>query len=262
MRRSASWLLREADIVVGTQGSIQRVLRMLGLDQHFARQCGAPAATADLHQLREQAFRRAEIGGEQRGVGTDRADQGQVRKIVALGQHLGADQDVGLAGMDGRQQRLPFLRRTGGIAVDAQHTCLREALAQHGFEALGATAEGQQIDIAAVRAGARNAGFETAVVAAQALVGQMQHQVGRAAAAARNPAAGRAGQHRRIAAPVEEDQALLAALEAHGERGEQFRREALLQLLAPRVDHLHAPACLRHGALGQLKQPIAARCMA
>jgi hypothetical protein len=154
---------------------------MLGLDQHFAGQRGAPAAAADLHQLREQPLRGAEIGGEQRGIGTDRTDQGQVRKIVALGQHLGADQDVGLAGMDGRQQRLPFLRRTGRIAVDAQHTCLRKTLAQHGFEALGAAAEGQQIDIAAVRAGARNAGFEAAVVAAQALVGQVQHQVGRAA---------------------------------------------------------------------------------
>jgi hypothetical protein len=52
------------------------------------------------------------------------------------------------------------------------------------------------------------------VVAAQALVGQMQHEVGGAAPAARDPAAGRAGQHRRVAAPVEEDQALLAALEA------------------------------------------------
>jgi hypothetical protein len=42
------------------------------------------------------------------------------------------------------------------------------------------------------------------------------------------------------------------------ERGEQFGAEAFLQLLAPRVDHAHAPACLGHGALGQLQQAVAA----
>ena len=80
----------------------------------------------------------------------------------------------------------------------------------HGLQPLGATAEGGKVDIAAIWTGARDAGFEPAVVAAQAPVHQVDHQIGGTAVAARDPATGAAGQHRRVAAPVEKDQALLA----------------------------------------------------
>ena len=104
--------------------------RVFGLDQHLAGQVVATAAAAHLHELREQALRRAEVGGEQRSVGADHADKGQAREVVALGQHLCADQKVGLAGVDGGEQRLPLLRRAGGVAVDTQDACLGEALTQ------------------------------------------------------------------------------------------------------------------------------------
>jgi hypothetical protein len=64
----------EAQIVMVYQRLVQRVVGILGLDQHFAGQGGAPATAADLHQLREETFRGAEIGSEQRGVGADRTD--------------------------------------------------------------------------------------------------------------------------------------------------------------------------------------------
>ena len=92
MRRSSSWRI----VVVG-QRPIEGVVRILGLDQHFAGQVGPPAAPADLHQLGEEALGSAEIGGEQSGIGADGADQCQPRKIVPLGQHLGTDQDTGQA---------------------------------------------------------------------------------------------------------------------------------------------------------------------
>ncbi len=176
---------------------------------------------------------------------------------MALGQHLRADQDVGFAGVDRRQQCLPLLRRARRIAVDAQHAGLRKAFGEHGFQALCAAPEGQQIDVAAVGTGARNECFEAAVVAAQALVGQMQHEVGGAALAARDPAAGRTGQHRGITAPVEEHQALLAAFQSLLQSGEQGRGESFLKFLAPRVDDAHHGHGFGHGTLGQFQHAVA-----
>jgi hypothetical protein len=251
--------LREARVVVVDQRPVQRMVGIFGLDQHFAGQVGTAAAAADLHQLREEPLRGAEVGGEQRRIGADRADQRQQREIMALGQHLGTDQDVGLTRVDGGEQGLPFLRRARRIAVDAQDAGRGEAFDQHGFEALRAAPEGQQVDVAAIGAGARDGGLEAAVVAAQALVGQVQYQVGGAAPATRDPAAGRAGQYRRIAAPVEEDQALFAAVEAALQAGQQRGGKAFLQFLAPRVDDAHHGHGVGHGALGQFQHLVTPR---
>ena len=70
--------------------------------------------------------------------------------------------------------------------------------------------------------------LEAAVMAAQTAVGLMQHQVGGTALTARYPAAGRTGEHRRVAAAIEEDQALFAALQTLADALElegQGRRE-------------------------------------
>jgi hypothetical protein len=213
MRRSSSWLCGEARVVVVDQRPVQRMVGIFGLDQHFAGQVGAAAAAADLHQLREQPLRGAEVGGEQRRIGADRADQGQQREIVALGQHLGADQDVGLAGVDGGEQACHF-----SACSPSRGRCAARGPAGKRSTSMASRRcvprpKGSRSTLP--QSGRRaECGLEAAVVAAQALVGQVQHEVGGAAPAARDPAAGRAGQHRRIAAPVEEDQALLAALEA------------------------------------------------
>ena len=70
-------------------------------------------------------------------------------------------------------------------------------------------------------------GFAAAVMTAQALVGQMHHHIGGATFARRHPAAGWASQHRRIAAPVEKQQRLLACLQRLPERLDQRGRNAL-----------------------------------
>jgi hypothetical protein len=97
-------------------------------------------------------------------------------------------------------------------------------------------------------------------MAAQAAVGQVQHEVGGAALAARDPAARGAGQHRRIAAPVEEDEALFAALQTLTEGAQQDAGQPVLQFLEPRVDALHGrQAGVGHRALAQREQRVARR---
>ena len=205
----------------------RRVERMLGelrLDQHFARQFGAAGAAGDLHQLGKQALGCAAVGGEQRGIGTERTDQRQLGEVVPLGQHLRADEDVGLAGVNLLDEDFPLFPALGGIAVDAQDARLRKTFGKNGFDALRAAPERLDVLIAAGRASARHAALEAAVMTTQAPVGEMQNEIGSAARAMRNPAARGAGQHRRIAAPVEEDEALFAALEPLPDGAQQDAR--------------------------------------
>jgi hypothetical protein len=177
---------------------------------------------------------------------------------VALGHHLGADQDVGLAVADLLEQGVPLAAGACRVPVDAQHPGGGEAFGEGLFEALGAAAEGLDVLVAAVGAGQRDAGLEAAVVAAQAPVGQVQHHVGGAVRAAADPAAGRAREHRGVAAPVEEDEALLALLQAHLDGPQQVLGEAVLELLAAHVHRAHLGQGGGNGAAGQFDAFVAA----
>ena len=111
---------------------------------------------------------------------------------MALGHDLRADQDVGAARGDRRQQAFPLLARACGVTIHTQYTRLREQLGQAGLNALRAAAKRLDVLIATAGAGARHARIAAAVVAAQAAVDQMHDEVGRTVRAAAHPAAGRA----------------------------------------------------------------------
>ncbi len=72
-----------------------RVLRLVRLQEGEAGSPGAPRPASDLaHQL-EGALGRAQVGPEQPQIRVDHADQRQRREVVALGDQLRADDDVG-----------------------------------------------------------------------------------------------------------------------------------------------------------------------
>jgi hypothetical protein len=82
------------------------------------------------------------------------------------------------------------------------------------------------------------------VVAAQAAVDLVEHLVRAAVRAVAFPVAVLAVQHGRVAAPVQEQQALLAARHALGDFGHERRREhGAARLLA----HVHAPYARQSG---------------
>jgi hypothetical protein len=130
------------------------MLAVARLDQHLADASPVAAGPArHLHQLGEQALAGAVILREQRGVRVQDADQGQLLEVVALGDHLGADQDVDLAAVHGVEGRLRAALQARGIGVDAQDARLREHRLQAFLDALGAASERLQVDVAAGRAG-------------------------------------------------------------------------------------------------------------
>ena len=98
----------------------------------------AAGAASHLHELREQAFGRAEIMREQHGIGVEHTHQPQAREVVALGHHLRAHQDVDLARVHRREQRFGAAFPARAVGVDAQDARLGKQLGQMLLDALGA----------------------------------------------------------------------------------------------------------------------------
>ena len=153
--------------------------------------------------MRDHAFGRAEIGREHRAIGVDHADQCDTGKIVALGEHLRADQHIDFTGGGSGEN---FLRRSAtarGIAIDARDACIGQCGLQRGFDALRAVAGRYQLIAAAGEARGRDARLKSAVVALQACFLLMQYQARAAMCASRDPTALRTHQRRRIAAAID-----------------------------------------------------------
>src|SRR5438477_4281617 len=86
----------------------------------------------------------------------------------------------------------------------------------------------------------------------------VEYEVRGAAAAGGAPAAGFASQHRRVPAAVDEHEALLAALQALGDRGQYRRGEAVVARLRAQVDRAHdGELGAGRGALRELEPLVA-----
>ena len=68
----------------------------MGLDQHPARPRRPPGPARDLVEQLELALGGAQIAAREPEVAVDHADQREVREMMALGDDLGADQQVQL----------------------------------------------------------------------------------------------------------------------------------------------------------------------
>mmetsp|Transcript_5530 Transcript_5530/g.13379 ORF Transcript_5530/g.13379 Transcript_5530/m.13379 type:complete len:242 (-) Transcript_5530:1421-2146(-) len=214
----------EAGIVMPGERLVEGMLAMPGLDPHLAGCFAggiAAGAASGLHQQSEQSLRRPEIAAEQRPIRVDRGDEANAPEIMPLGDHLRADQDVHLALVHGLQLRLQFALATGGVGVDAQHARAGQGLGQLFLEPLGAAPERRDVRVAAVRAGLRHAFGEAAMVAAQRAVALVEDPPGAAVRAVALPLAFATVQHRCVAAAIQEDQALLAPLQAPPQLGQQ-----------------------------------------
>src|SRR5580765_7581206 len=70
------------------------MLRIKSLDEHATRQFAAASTAGNLgHQLKSP-FGGTEVRHGQRAIGTNLANQRHAMKVVAFGEHLGADQEV------------------------------------------------------------------------------------------------------------------------------------------------------------------------
>ncbi len=117
--------------VVPAERLVERMRRVPGLHPHLARRarCAAsrparPAACISSANSRSGA-RKSLLNSD--AVGIDRGDQADAAEVVALGDHLRADQDVDLAGVDGAELRLERALPARAVGVDAGDRAPRAA---------------------------------------------------------------------------------------------------------------------------------------
>ena len=143
---------------------------------------------------------------------------------MPLGDHLRAHQNIGVAFVHLRQLALQRAFAACAVGVDARHPHGRaigapqigQQFAQMLFKLFGAAPDRCDVDVAAIGAAARHRVGVAAVMAAQRAVELVKDAVGAAVCALALPAAVVAGQHRRIATPVQKDERLLPACHAFG----------------------------------------------
>ena len=102
------------------------MLRQQRLNDRLAGTLAAPGAAGDLRQQLERALGRSEVREAEADVGGDHADQRHVGKVVALGDHLRADQDVDFAARDFLERLDEAALAPHGIAIDARDARRRE----------------------------------------------------------------------------------------------------------------------------------------
>ena len=105
--------------------------RKSGLYEHFALLPHTPGPSGDLNQALRQTFAAAKVGAEQALVCVDHADQSQLRKVMAFGQHLRANQNSRLAADGGSERPVHRALEPGRVAVDPGNRKLRKVRVAH-----------------------------------------------------------------------------------------------------------------------------------
>ena len=159
-------LARQPDVVVPEQVAEDAVIGVARLEQHLAGAIGAAGASGHLHQELKGVFVGAEVGQQQARVGVDHAHERHARKVEPLGDHLGAEQDVGFAPGEAVEQPVVGAAAARGVEVHAEHAGLRKQRLQRFFDALRADAQRFERRRAALPTGAGVSCSVATVVAA------------------------------------------------------------------------------------------------
>ena len=172
-------------------------------------------------------------------IAAHHAHQRDAVNVVALGDHLRADEQIDLARVQARQQPFQIVAAAHRVAIHAPDARAGKNLRQPLLALLRARAEVVQMLAVALGAARRNRAPVAAVVALQplALARYASIFAGRLVVGERDGAvlalqlfaAGAADHGKRIAAPVEQNQRLLAALERRlGLLDQRARKELVL----------------------------------
>ena len=148
----ANLLFIKARIVLRAGVSQGVVIRMVGLNQHLSGPITSSRPTGNLGDQLKRSFRCAKVRQRQPCIHRNYADQCDVGEIVALGQHLRADEHIEFPFAEVKQRLLKHAAARGRVAVNAGDTQSRELFAQHLLELFRAFADIVDISPRAVRA--------------------------------------------------------------------------------------------------------------
>ena len=235
-----------------------RVIGLVGLQNDLAWGVGAARAAGDLGEQLESSLRSAKVREGEALIGERDANQGHRCDVVPLGDHLSAHQHVDFACAQAIEHRLDAITRRR-VAIEPCDPSLREALFDRLFELFGPDPDPLVLGAPARRTGNRDGPMKITVVASKRALPTVLGQCDTARwALCDRPTSGTA-HARRKATTVEEDDRLMAGLQAFANRGmkrpgkKRVPRRAFS--VAAQVDDLdlgHRGAC---GARRQREQP-------
>src|SRR5262249_2817989 len=128
--------LEEGNVVL-LDGILNRVMfGIKGLNEHAAGKVAASGAACDLGQQLKRPLRGAKIRQAQGGVSADPTDERDALKIVALGQHLRAHENIERAAGEGAERFLILALGSRRVAVQSRDAGTRKFLAQPFFKML------------------------------------------------------------------------------------------------------------------------------
>ena len=205
-------------------------VRLERLNVDFTGFLRSAGAAAHLRQQLIGTFACAGIGTVQGRVGIEHADERHVREVEALGYHLGAEKHIRLAGAEVGENVVVRKLPRGRIRIHPQDPRPRETHLQRGLRPLRTHAAMGQLLCVAHGALRRKTRPAAAHMAAQAVIRPMVGKRHRAVRTLRHPATFRTVQHAGVAAPVEKEDCLLAAVkpafDGFEEQGRVYRHVA------------------------------------
>ena len=207
------------------------------LHEHAARRIAA-AAAGELRDQLERPLLGAEVGHREAGVGVDHRGQLDTREVMALGDHLRAEQHGAIGRGEALQRGVEKLRRLCRVGVKAGSARVGGTHARARAQPLRAGTEARKVYRQARGTCLRHRFGVAAVVTAQRVVA-VQHERNVAVRTANRLAAGATVKRGRNTAAVEQQNRLAAALLDRSQLGEERRRQRIAGLAA-QVDDLHA----------------------
>jgi len=102
------------------------MIGVVGLHQHLARAFAPARPTRQLQQQLEALFGSPQVRSVQETIGGQHDRQGHLGQIHPLGEHLGAHQDISLAGGEAFEQAAMAIPSPGGVMVKTQQPQVRE----------------------------------------------------------------------------------------------------------------------------------------
>jgi hypothetical protein len=138
------FVFEEVVWVLGGSSEDGGVIWLERLDNDAAIAFGSTGSASDLDEELEGTLASPEITFAKRVIGEDYADEGDVRKVEAFGDHLGADEDIGFVVDELMEFGLMVIDGAGGIAVPADDAGGGEVAPHFSFDLLGAGADGAE----------------------------------------------------------------------------------------------------------------------
>jgi hypothetical protein len=215
---SADLFSVEAFVVVLSGQAYCWVVGLIGLQDYLPGGVGAAGPARDLGEQLEGAFGGTKVWEGEALVGQRDADEGHAGDVVAFGDHLCADQHVNFASSQPVENRLDAVPR-GCVAVEPSDARLGETLLDRLLELFGANPEPFVLGAPARRAGHGDRPVEITVVASQRALPSMFGKRDAAGGTLSHGAACRAAHAWGKATSVEEEDRLVAGVQAFAERG-------------------------------------------